>query len=149
MHEKRFKNCATPRNFYAKYLEMNPKGTPHYCDYETYSQIVKLTLKKFKDYLIYDAGIMNLPYRLGRIAVSKRKRSLKRLPIDWALTKELGTRVVTFNDHSQGYRYKVYWNKKAAVVKNKAYYSFYFVRDANRELAKAIKENITDYFQFL
>jgi len=149
MSTKRFKNCATPRSFYKDYAEKNPKETLTHCDYKTYIAISDLLLKKFKDYIIYEAGVWNLPYRLGRLAVTKKKGTRKRLPIDWGESKLEGSRIVNFNDHSNGYRYKAYWNKKAAIVKNKTYYSFYFVRAVNRELAQAIKNKVTDYFQFL
>ncbi len=145
----RFKNCATPRHFYKDYLKLHPKGTKDYCDYQTYMKIVRTTLKKYKDYIIYNAGIMNVPHRLGRIAIRKYKGSLKRLPIDWYLTKLEGKRILAFNDATNGYRYKVYWNKKACIVKNKMSYAFFFVRSNNRELAKAIQNKVTDYYQFL
>ena len=144
----RYKNCATPRSFYKDYLKLHPRDSKNYCDYRTYMRVVRTVLTKYKNYIIYDAGIMNVPFRLGRIAIKKYKMSLKRLPIDWGLTRLEGKRMVSFNDDTNGYKYRVYWNKKACVVKNKTYYSFYFVRDNNRELAKAIQNKITDYYQF-
>ena len=146
---KRHKNCTSPRHFYKDYAERNTKEMNTHCDYTTYMLISRLILKKFKDYIILEGGVWNLPYRLGRIAVTKKKTIPKRLPIDWAETRLEGVKIVNFNDHSNGYRYKAYWNKKRAIVKNKTYYSFYFVRGVNRELAKAIKNKTTDYFQFL
>jgi hypothetical protein len=145
----KYTNCITIKNFYKHYLEQNPKDSDTYCTQKEFLDIAKTYLKNLALFVVDDAGVVTLPYRLGVIAVRKYKSNLRKVPIDWKATKEEGCIVYNFNYHSNGYRYRVHWNKKRCRVKNKMYYSFQLTRQNNRRIAENIKSKKIDYFYFM
>lgn len=145
----RFKYCITLADFYKSYLENNPKGTTYFLSRKEFITLAKALTREYGEFVINEAGVLELNYRLGTIAVTKRKRPAKHLPIDYYQSKIENELVYNFNDHSNGYRYKAFWNKRRCKVPQKEYYSFYFTREWNRQIAKNIKQKVIDYFQFI
>jgi hypothetical protein len=74
--------------------------------------------------LLYDSETIKLPFKLGTLRIKKNKinYSTNRLSIDWKTTLETGYKVLHLNEHRNGYRYRFYWNKKGANIKNITYY---------------------------
>lgn len=68
--------------------------------------------------------------------------------IDWQTTNRIGKVVHFRNQHSDGYRYKIAWNKRQRNIKNTLKYYFIPCRSLKRALAKIIKARKTDYFQY-
>lgn len=118
--------------------------------------------------IIYDHIIFNLPYRLGKIRILKKKTKIDitedgkvnttRLAADWKKTKILWEKkypdktaseikaipieekgmVYILNEHTNGYRFRFLWDKTSSNVKNQNYYMFKPTRKSNREITKAI-----------
>jgi hypothetical protein len=143
------KHCITIKDFYDSYLDKNPKDSKYYLTKKEFLEINKDLCEEYGNFVVNDAGILQLGFNLGSIAVTKRKRRSKRLSIDWGESNKEGELIYNFNDHSMGYRYKAFWNKRYSKIINKSYYSFYFVRTLNRQLASNIKNKVIDYFQFI
>ena len=108
---------------------------------------------------ILSGHIVRLPARIGRIFIRGTKQKIRKkedgtfkLPIDWAKTKllwsknekaKLEKRLIYYtNEHTNGYLYSAYWDKKYAILKNKSFYKFKMAREANRTIKKKISEGI-------
>lgn len=89
---------------------------------------------------IFSGKSFNFPYKLGSIRVLKYKT--KKVYIDWVNTKKYGKYIYHKNFHSDGYQYKVFWDKsESKLFRNKFMYGFKLLRVHSRKLAKGIKEN--------
>ena len=91
-----------------------------------------------------------MPAALGsfRIIKSEKHRGFRNVgQIDWQTTAKLGKVVHYKNTHSDGYTYRLYWDRGGFFVTNHSLYYFIPCRDFKRQLAKIIKERKTDYYQ--
>ncbi len=109
--------------------------------------------------------------RLGILQIKKKKSKIRLtssgdidfkgsgMSVDWKATnrywehnpeaKEKKTRIFYKNEHTHGYKMRVFWDKRTSNVKNKIFYKFQPVRDLNRNLAKVIFSNHRiDYYEF-
>lgn len=138
------KKSYTIKDFYDDYIEEYPSGI----DYKQYRMILTDYYNILKDEVLYNSEEIKLPFKLGLVKIVKYKPktySSKSLSVDYKLSKELGTRVYHLNDHSDGYKYRLYWHKDIACNFSIYKYSLNFVRACKRELARLIKNKLTDY----
>lgn len=143
-------------DYYKFFCENNPyiKLTK-----QQYNNIISEYNKKLSEHLIENL-VLNLPYRLGKLEILKVKRKAyldkngelkNNVPIDWKSTNELWSRnpemkankvLIRYNNtNTNGYVFRVYYNKGKAVYKNK---SIYFCKPV-RSLARGITKRINDY----
>jgi len=108
-----------------------------------------------------------LPFRMGTLSVRKyptrpilinnNKVLVSHLPVDWVATKAYWEKnpkareekklIRLSNEHTNGYRYKFYWDKRTCLTHNQTHYSFMAARQWRVALAKVLKdENITTAF---
>lgn len=124
--------------------------------------IYRKVLKEFNSYLmeqIVEGKKIELPCGLGWIEVCRHKPAYKiengkldtgNLPVDWKRTKEYwkkdpvaaAAKKVLFhtNEHTDGYRYKIMWQKKTKTVHVTNYYSLKPARAFSLLLAKYLKD---------
>lgn len=116
-------------------------------DYETFTKIVKSFNKELVSAITKESAIIQLPYRLGELQVSKFERSfdqpMNKWKVDWKKTREMGFKVY----HDQKYIYKWNWKKHHSVVKNKTGYKFVPARDSSRLVPKMLATKRIDYFK--
>lgn len=135
-------------SFYNNYLSSIEPDTVYDIPYSTYRQIVTDYFQYIRDELLENSKEVKLPYRLGSIQIVKHKpkhydgRSLR---IDYKSTKELGKLVYLTNEHSDWFKYRIYWNKQDMIVANKSKYQLTLTRANKRNLAQLIKNKIHDY----
>jgi len=101
-----------------------------------------------------------LPSRLGSLFIAGRKikprledGKIKGLAPNWKATKELWERdpkakeekklIYYFNEHSDGYRYRIIWSRRKSWFRNKFVYEFKLSRTNARLLSKMIQEGKT------
>jgi hypothetical protein len=107
--------------------------------WQQYYYIVNYILKNIVDDL-FSGRSFNIPLGLGSVRILKYKNNAKY--IDWENTKKYGKYIYFNNFHSDGYRYRVFWDKSVSkIFKNKLMYGFKLSREHNRALAKGIKDN--------
>ena len=147
------------RETYKEYKKKNAD----YVDIRTYLHIFQLFIK-FLIIKAFEGHDIVLPARLGYIGIRGSKikpridneGNVKGLAPNWRETKELWNRnpeakerkelVYCFNEHTNGYRYKLVWFKKNYIFINKNIYSFKLSRENKRTMMKMInkgKEYIT------
>ena len=107
-----------------------------------------------------------LPCRMGRISLEKIKKQIKidengrlinKPPVDYKATRELWNsdseakekrlKVYRKNEHTDGYRLYITWNKSTTQLYKRAHYRFEAVREFKREIPKILKEhNNIDFY---
>ena len=82
-----------------------------------------------------------MPYGLGFIQVGKylpKQLTPKSLSIDYKATREYGKKIYHLNEHSDGYKYRLYWSRIPQTFPDRYKYQLSFVRQNKRRLAKLI-----------
>lgn len=119
--------------------------------------------------MIHENFEYKVQYNLGSIRIKKYKAKYKfkedgdldtrTLPVNWKETKDLwekdqdakNKKILVFysNSHTNGYRYKFYWNKNKAKTKGIKIISFKTTRTNNRYLAEQLKNpyNTLNFFE--
>lgn len=110
--------------------------------YANYKEIFRLLFEKITKALIEDGMCLELPARLGTLAVRKRQTKNNKV-LDFQATKEYGVPIFHYNRHSGGYYAFLHWDKNQPVASfaNKRIYELKLVRRQKRRIAKCIKEN--------
>lgn len=138
-------------------------------DYKTFSEIIREFNLELSRILIDEGTEFKLPARLGFFRIKKYKKKIKlnedgsidksKMSVDWKATKELWKReypgidkdslkqikgkplVYHLNEHTDGYKFFLYWNKKGSNAVNRSVYSFIFTNVNHRWLAHTLKTN--------
>ena len=82
-----------------------------------------------------------MPYGLGFIQIGKYKPkqlNSKSLSVDYKASKDNDKRIYHLNEHSDGYKYRLYWSKIPRTFPDRYKYSLSFVRQNKRKLAQLI-----------
>lgn len=133
------------------------KDNSEHVDIKTYLHVFQLFIK-FMMIKLLDGHDVILPARLGILGIRGSKvkpridenGEVKGLAPNWKETKELWDSnpeakekkelVYCFNEHTNGYRYKLVWFKKNYIFVNKNVYSFKLSRENKRDMMRKIKE---------
>lgn len=138
------KKSYTISDFYSQYT----KDRGDKIDYKMYRAVLTDYYTIILNELLNGAEELKMPFRLGTVKIIKYKPKTytgKSLSVDFKASKELGYTVYHLNEHSNGYKYRLFWHKECANNKNIYKYTLNLVRAAKRKLAQLIKNNITDY----
>lgn len=103
------KKSYTIRDMYKSYKEIDEN-----VDYLRFKRILDQFNTNLLDSLLNASEGFKMPCRLGFICIVKyRPKSYtnKSLSKDYKLSKELGKTVYHLNEHSDGYKYRLYWSK--------------------------------------
>lgn len=144
------------------------RDTKYYVTYSEYSSVLDLFNLKLRDLILYESFDFNMPHRMGRLAIRKKKltpwidkndKVVNPLPVDWKATNELWdtdsvakekkTLVRHYNKHSKGYVAKWYYSTKTATFKWKSAYVFIPCRTAKQKLAEILKDPNSDVDYYL
>lgn len=105
----------------------------------------KRILDKFneiiKEKILNASESFKMPCRLGLIAIVKYKPKTytqKSLSKDYKTSKELNKTVYHLNEHSNGYKYRLYWSKNKNTFPDIYKYNLSLVRQNKRKLAQLI-----------
>ena len=82
-----------------------------------------------------------MPYGLGLIQVCKylpKTFSKDSLSVDYAISKQYDKRIYHLNEHSDGYKYRLYWSKIPRTFPDRYKYQLSLVRNNKRMLAQLI-----------
>lgn len=144
------RNAYTIADFYLSYLSNIEEDTVYDVEFDIFKLIVSDYLKHLSYQLLDQSRQLKLPARLGTFEIVKRKPKTftsKSLRVDFQETKRLGKTIFHLNEHSNYYKFRLYWSKKDSHVMNNQYYQFILTRDNKRHLAYLIKNNKQDYIE--
>lgn len=97
-------------------------------------------------YMEKSGNFIKLPFGLSKIGLTKYKRVVKKkngkynLPIDWKRTKEEKKVVYLVNNHSDGYRVNLFWNRGTAIY-------FPFCKYLKINLTRKNNRHLADFIQ--
>lgn len=148
--ENKVKDSYTFKHMYEDYIADKVSYSPYYISKEEYRSIVSDFIKEMMNYVLYEAGTLKMPHRLGNIRVIKidqRHKRKRRLSVDFYLTNRYGKTIYHYNEHSDGYKYMFKWDKRNSILPHKSFYRFIPTRRNKRTLAYIIKNKIADFFE--
>lgn len=117
------------------------KEMPIEVDYSLYKRILDEMCKVILEHVLERSEGFKMPYGLGFIQVGKyRPKTLspESLSVDYKSTKELNKRIYHLNEHSDGYKYRLYWSKIPRTFPDRYKYQLCLVRQNKRKLAQLI-----------
>ena len=122
-----------------------------YNNYDKKDQIPYSTFRNIVDKLNYSILFVlqngqnyKLPCSLGTVQIVKYKPkeyNKHSLSIDFNESKKLDKRIYHLNEHSNGYKYRLYWSKQPFSFTNRYKYQLCFTRANKRQLAQLIFNN--------
>ena len=127
------KKSVTFRDMYRK--------MPVEVDYSLYKRILDEMCKIILEYVFERSEGFKMPFGLGFIQVGKyRPKSLTQqsLSVDYHASKEYGKRIYHLNEHTEGYKYRLYWSKLPRTFPDRYKYQLSLVRQNKRRLAQLI-----------
>ena len=110
-------------------------------DYGLYKRILDEMCTVILNYIFERSEGFKMPYGLGFIQICKYKpKSLtaQSLSVDYKSSKEYDKRIYHLNEHSNGYKYRLYWSKIPRTFPDRYKYTLGFVRQNKRRLAQLI-----------
>jgi hypothetical protein len=133
---------------YDEYIKDISEDSPYYVTFKEYTAINNLFWKEISHKIIDEGLSFHMPFMMGDTYVEKSKLDYNnRLPIDWQLTTQTGKVIYNLNEHSQGYKYELKWNKHVCTFQNNYLFKLVYTRANKRQLAKNIKSKKSDYFE--
>ncbi len=137
-------------------------------DLSTFRSILKYHNDEICKSIVKESTEFRMPYRLGYLRIRKFKQRIisdadgklktDHMKIDWKSTNELWEKneeakrikklVFHTNNHSNGFYYKWYWDKRSCNIKNSSVYSLVISRQYKRLIPETIKNNDSiDYYE--
>ena len=110
-------------------------------DYGLYKRLLEEMCRIILDAILNSSDGFKMPFGLGFIQVGKylpKALNDKSLSIDYKASREYDKRIYHLNEHSNGYKYRLYWSKIPRTFTDRYKYQLCFVRQNKRRLAQLI-----------
>jgi hypothetical protein len=162
--------------FYKKKFTKRERESSAFIDYKKFSSVIKDFNQELARLIIEEAIEFKMPLRLGYMRIRKYKKKpqlnpdgtidKKNMSINWKATKDYWAKeypglnsqqlkeiphkllIYHLNEHTDGYGFMLYWNKKGSNADNRSVYSMVFTFSNNRHMARVLKgEKKIDYYE--
>lgn len=138
----------TTYDIYMSYREECKKRNKKPVNITTFRKVIKAGNHRINKYIIEDAQIFQMPYRLGGLGIIRFDRTFKierkhKWPIDWKESRENNMLIY----HEDPFIFKWAWIKRKAIVSGITTYKFKAVRTNMRAISKARRELNMQYFK--
>ncbi len=117
------------------------KTMPIEVDYGLYKRILEEMCKVILEHVLERSDGFKMPLGLGFIQIGKyrpKTLSTESLSVDYKASKEYDKRIYHLNEHSDGYKYRLYWSKIPRTFPDRYKYQLSMVRKNKRRLAQLI-----------
>jgi hypothetical protein len=107
------------------------KTLPMEVDYSLYRRVLDEMCAVILEHVLNHAEGFKMPYGLGFIQVGKyRPKTLTQqsLSVDYKASKEYDKRIYHLNEHSDGYKFRLYWSKIPRTFPDRYKYQLGLVR---------------------
>ena len=135
------KQSYTFADMYWSYLHENNDVDISYFDFKRILDEMSIIIA---EKILNASEGFKMPYGLGFIQVGKylpKAYSAKSLSVDYKLSQQYNKKIYHLNEHSNGYKYRLYWSKIPRTFPDRYKYQLQFVRANKRKLAKLIFNN--------
>lgn len=112
--------------------------------YALYKRILREMCSIILEHVFERSEGFKMPFGLGFIQIGKYKPKTytdKSLSVDYKSSKEYDKRIYHLNEHSNGYKFRLYWSKIPRVFPDRYKYQLNLVRANKRKLAQLIFNN--------
>ena len=109
--------------------------------YGLYKRVLDEMCNVILEHVLDAAEGFKMPYGLGFIQIGKYKpKSLspQSLSVDYKASKEYDKKIYHLNEHSNGYKYRLYWSKIPRTFPDRYKYQLSLIRQNKRKLAQLI-----------
>lgn len=109
--------------------------------YSQYKRILDEMCTLILEYVFERSEGFKMPFGLGFIQIGKyrpKHYNEKSLSVDYKLSKEYNKRIYHLNEHSDGYKFRLYWSKIPRTFPDRYRYQLNLVRQNKRKLAQLI-----------
>ena len=123
------------------------KDIPIDISYGAYKRILDEMGNVILENILNRSDGFKMPFGLGYIQIGKYKPKTytrKSLSVDFKASREIGKTIYHLNEHSNGYKFRLFWSKVPQTFPDRYKYQLCLVRANKRKLAKLIFEK-TDY----
>ena len=123
------------------------KDIPIDVPYDVYKRILDEMGNVILENILNRSDGFKMPFGLGYIQIGKYKPKTytrKSLSVDFKASREIGKTIYHLNEHSNGYKFRLFWSKVPQTFPDRYKYQLCLVRANKRKLAKLIFEK-TDY----
>lgn len=113
-------------------------------DYGLYKRVLEEMCKVILEHVLNASDGFKMPYGLGYIQVVKYKPKSyteQSLSTDYKSSKDYNKRIYHLNEHSDGYKYRLFWSKLPRTFPDRYKYQLCLVRQNKRKLAQLIFNN--------
>ena len=110
-------------------------------DYSLYKRVLDEMCNVILEHIFMRSEGFKMPYGLGFIQVGKylpKHYDANSLSVDYKASKDLDKKIYHLNEHSEGYKYRLYWSKIPRTFPDRYKYTLGFVRQNKRKLAQLI-----------
>ena len=110
-------------------------------DYGLYKRILDEMCRVILEHVLNGSEGFKMPFGLGFIQVGKyqpKTLTAQSLSVDYKASKEYDKRIYHLNEHSNGYKYRLFWSKIPRTFPDRYKYQLSFVRQNKRRLAQLI-----------
>ena len=110
-------------------------------DYSLYKRILDEMCNVILEHVLNRSEGFKMPYVLGFIQVGKyrpKNLDIHSLSVDYKSSSIYDKRIYHLNEHSDGYKYRLYWSKIPRTFPDRYKYQLGFVRQNKRKLAQLI-----------
>lgn len=132
------KKSYTIYDMYKPFVNENIDVEVSYSDFKT---VLDSCNKFILETLQNSSEGFKMPYGLGYLIIVKylpKEYSDKSLSCDYKTSKQLNKKIYYLNEHSNGYKYRLYWSKLPKTFSDRYKYQLMFTRENKRNLAKLI-----------
>ena len=123
------------------------KTMPVDVPYSLYNRILDQMCVTILEHVLNASEGFKMPYGLGFIQVVKYRPKMlipDSLSVDYKASKEYDKKIYHLNEHSDGYKFRLYWSKLPRTFPDRYKYQLCLVRQNKRKLAQLIF-NKNDY----
>lgn len=109
--------------------------------YATYKRILDEMCSIILEHVLERSEGFKMPFGLGFVQIGKyrpKEYSDKSLSIDYKASNDYNKRIYHLNEHSDGYKFRLYWSKMPRVFPDRYKYQLNLVRANKRRLAQLI-----------
>lgn len=109
--------------------------------YLRFKRILDSVNEVIKESILDGSEGFKMPYGLGFVQIGKyrpKSYTSKSLSKDYKASKEYGKPIYHLNEHSDGYKYRLYWSKVPRTFPDRYKYQLNLVRANKRYLAQLI-----------
>lgn len=117
------------------------KETESEVSYVRFKRISEAFNKLISDSILDASDGFKMPYGLGYVRIIKYRPKTytdKSLSVDYKSSKEEGKTIYHLNEHSDGYKFRLYWSKLPQTFPDRYRYQLKLVRANKRKLAQLI-----------